>query len=76
MNFPDEFLPPKQLGIGGYIDLGREYLDEGTPHGVDKFLNLVMAGRLHQDDEEYRVLINALMGVLRLCVRKETTKPH
>ena len=64
MNFPDEFLSPVQMGIGQYIDHGRNFLDEGTPNGVDKFLNLVLAGRLYRDDDECRVLINARQGAI------------
>ena len=64
MNFPDEFLPPMQVGIPQYVDLGRQFLDEGTPEGVDKFIDLVMAGRLHLHDELYRILVNARQGAI------------
>ena len=64
MDFPDEFLPPIQVGLPDYVDLGRAFLDEGTAEGVEKFINLVMSGRLQQSDDIYRVLLNARQGAV------------
>ena len=50
------------MGLLQFVTQAIEFLDEGTPESVDRFLDLVLAGRVKYDDEDvqHRVLINAV----------------
>ena len=73
MEYPDEYLPPLQLGLEDLVTRGAEYLGEGTSAGVDKFIKLILAGRATIDHEEHRVLVNASQGDDTMVYRDEVT---
>ena len=62
MQYPDEFLSPVQLSLQDLVQRSRAFLEQGTADAVDHFINLNLAGRLMQDEEEHRVLINPVQG--------------
>ena len=66
MDFPDEYLPPIHLSLANLVDHARGFLDEGTPDAVDKFITLMVAGRLPVEGVEHRVIVNAPSGLRSL----------
>ena len=58
MQYPDEFLRPITLGIPQVVNHAQRFLEEGSVESVDKFIELMLSGRLTINGEERRVLLN------------------
>ena len=58
MQYPDEFLRPIDLGLPQIVHRAQQFLEEGSVESVDKFIELMLSGRLTVNGEERRVLLN------------------
>lgn len=63
MEYPDEYCRPLQLSLADLIDQAKDYLNEGTPAAVDRFMRLMLAGRATVNGEKRRVFVNPMDGV-------------